>query len=134
EEVLHVVKPAPLAEGRLGAEAVREAVHRKALEEAERIFATLAQAGANDALNDLLYTVQDTTEVHRVVLPYRAWDLLDLIGQEHAHTLLRQSVRYCVKSESGAHTSASGQPRTLLPKLLEDHKLLDRSQIGRAHV
>src|SRR5437867_729672 len=124
EEVLHAIKPGLVAEGRLGAEAVREAVHRKEVVEAERLFATLAQAGASDALNDLLYTVQDDTEVHRVVLPYRAWDLLDLIGQEHAHTLLRQSVRYCVKAESGSQTGARDQPRTLLPKLLEEHKLL----------
>lgn len=127
EEVLHAVKPAPLGEGRLGAESVRAAVHRKSAEEAERIFAGLAQAGASEALNDLLYTVQDHTEVHRVVLPYRAWDLLDLIGREHAFTILRQSVRYCVKAESWPSAAAWDQPRTLLPKLLEEHKLLDRS-------
>jgi hypothetical protein len=129
EEVLHPVKPAPLAEGRAGAESVRDAVHRKAVDEAERLFATIAQASASDALNDLLYTVQDHTEVHRVVLPYRAWDLLDLVGQEHAHTLLRQSVRYCIKAESWTnpdHASA------ILPKLLEEHKLLDRSPGTRA--
>src|SRR5439155_23981489 len=72
------------------------------------------------------------TEVHRVVLPYRAWDLLDLIGKEHAHTLLRQSVRYCVKSESGSRSASRDQPRTLLPKVLEEHKLLDRSPGTRA--
>ena len=85
EEVLHAVKSTPLGEGRSGAEAVQEAVHRKSVEEAERLFATFTERGASEALNELLYTVQDETEVHRVVLPYRAWDLLDLIGQEHAH-------------------------------------------------
>jgi hypothetical protein len=132
DEVLHAVKPAPLAEGRAGAESVRDAVHRQATDEAERLFATLAQASPGDALNDLLYTVQDHTEVHRVVLPYRAWDLLDLIGQEHAHTLLRQSVRYCIKAESWPHTGTDNQPSTLLPKVLEEHKLLDRSPGSRA--
>ena len=44
--------------------------------------------------------VHDHTEVHRVVLPYRAWEMLELVGKEQAHTLLRQSVRYCVKAES----------------------------------
>lgn len=127
DEVLHAVKSAPLADGREGAQSIRDAVHRQSVDEAERLFATIAQAGPSDALNDLLYTVQDHTEVHRVVLPYRAWDLLDLIGQEHAHTLLRQSVRYCVKAESWPHTGAYDQPATLLPKLLEEHKLLDRS-------
>jgi hypothetical protein len=65
--------------------------------------------------------------VHRVVLPYRAWDLLDVIGREQAHTLLRQSVRYCVKAESWPASAKWNEPRTLLPRLLEQHKLLDRS-------
>src|SRR5207249_9125910 len=82
---------------------------------------------ADQALNDLLYEVQDNTEVHRVVLPYRAWDLLDLIGKEHAHTLLRQSVRYCLKAESYSQNAKYNEPRTLLPKMLEEHKLLERT-------
>jgi hypothetical protein len=131
EEVLHAVNPIRLGEGRPGAEAVRDAVRRQAVDEAERLFATIAQAGPSDALNHLLYTVHDHTEVHRVVMPYRAWDLLDLIGPEHAHTLLRQSVRYCVKAESWPHIATSDQPRALLPKLLDEHKLLDRSPRSR---
>jgi hypothetical protein len=71
--------------------------------------------------------VQDNTEVHRVVLPYRAWDLFGLIGREQAHTLLRQSVRYCVKAESWQHTAKWDEPRTLLPKMLEEYKLNGRS-------
>src|SRR6266478_317621 len=127
EEVLHAVKSATAAEhGRCG-EAVREAVHHEDAEEAERTFAAAARISPEEALNTLLFTVQDTTEVHRVVLPYRAWDLLDLIGKEHAHTLLRQSVRYCVKAESWPHTTADDKPRTILPKMLEEHKLLDRT-------
>ena len=58
---------------------------------------------ADEAFNDVLEVVQDNTEVHRVVMPYRAWDLLDIVGREHAHTMLRQSVRYCVKAECGNH-------------------------------
>ncbi len=127
EEVLHQVKPATLSEALPGNELLREAVHRKDVNEAERTFATLAQLSADDALNQLLYTVQEHTEVHRVVLPYRAWDLLDLIGKEQAHTLLRQSVRYCVKAESWQQTGADTAPRTLLPKMLEQHKLLGRT-------
>jgi hypothetical protein len=62
-----------------------------------------------------------------VVLPYRAWDLLGLIGKEQAHTLLRQSVRYCVKAESWPQNTTWTEPRTLLPKLLEEHHLLDHA-------
>jgi len=43
DEVLHAVKPAPLPEGKLGAEAVREAVHHKEVVEAERMLATVAR-------------------------------------------------------------------------------------------
>ena len=124
EEVLHAVKLAPVSGGRPGSEILRDAIHRKDVNEAEQ---TLVQLSPEDALNQLLYTVQEHTEVHRVVLPYRAWDLLDLIGREQAHTLLRQSVRYCVKAESWQQSATDNEPRTLLPKLLEQHKLLDRT-------
>jgi hypothetical protein len=132
EEVLHSVKPATPGERSPSAEIVRDAVHRKDGEEAERTFAAIARNSPEEALNSLLLTIEDSTEVHRVVLPYRAWDLLDLIGKEHAHTLLRQSVRYCVKAESGSHPVAWDGPRTLLPKLLEQYKLLEKSPGARA--
>jgi hypothetical protein len=126
EEVLHPVKPAVLSDNRPCGELLRDAVHRKDVNEAEQTFAALAKLSPDDALNHLLHTVQENTEVHRVVLPYRAWDLLDLIGREQAHTLLRQSVRYCVKAEAGQRSSKWDEPRTLLPKMLEQHKLLGR--------
>jgi hypothetical protein len=59
-----------------------------------------------------------------VVLPYRAWDLLGLIGQDNATTLLRQSVRYCVRAAAWSRREGPNHPRTLLPRLLEEHKLL----------
>jgi hypothetical protein len=127
DEVLHAVKPGSLSEGRAGGELLREAVRSKSVDAAEQTFAALAQRSADEAFNDLLFAVQDNTEVHRVVLPYRAWDLLGLIGKEQAHTLLRQSVRYCIKAESWPHTSTADEPRSLLPRLLEEHKLLGRS-------
>ena len=127
DEVLHAVKPATLPESRGGGELLREAVRRKDMKEAEQTFATLAQLSADDALNHLLFAVQDHTEVHRVVLPYRAWDLLELIGKEQAHTLLRQSVRYCVQAESWLHTDTENKPRALLPKLLEEYRLMNRT-------
>src|SRR3989442_2963912 len=122
-----MVKPATRPDGHQGGEWLREAVRRKDVNEAEQTFATLAQRGADEAFNDLLFAVQDNTEVHRVVLPYRAWDLLGLIGKDQAHTLLRQSVRYCVKAESWQHSANWDEPRTLLPKMLETHQLLGRS-------
>jgi hypothetical protein len=127
-EVLRSVRPVELSGPMANGETLREAVRRKDMDLAERTFAAQAQGAPGDAFNVLLWTVQDATEVHRVVLPYRAWDLLDLIGEEHAHTLLRQSVRYCVKSERDwQHSAQTDEPRTLLARLLDEHKLLSRS-------
>ena len=109
-------------------EYLREAVHSKDAARAEAAFAVVART-PEEALDAVLHEVQDDTEVHRVVLPYRAWDLLGLIGPEQATTLLRQSVRYCVKAEASWAKSGS---RELLPKLLEEHKLLDRTPGTRA--
>jgi hypothetical protein len=66
--------------------------------------------------------------VHRVVLPYRAWELVGILGAEHAHTLLRQSVRYCVRAERGN----PGTARALLSRLFDQHRLESRSLGTRA--
>lgn len=124
-EVLHPVASEPLSAGRPGGESLRDAVRNKDLDLAERTFAALAARGPDEAFNDVLFAVQDNTEVHRTVLPYRAWDLLAVIGLEHAHSLLRQSVRYCVKSErEWNHTPEIDRPRVLLPKLLDQYHLV----------
>ena len=125
-EVLHPVKPASLSEGQPAADTMRDAVRKKNTALAEGTLAALAQRSPDDAFNSLLHAVQENQEVHRVVLPYRAWDLLDVVGREHAATLLRQSVRYCVRAESGRRP-AWDQPAALLARMLEQHKLLDRT-------
>ena len=44
---------------------------------------------------------------------------LDLTGKEHAHTLLRQSVRFCCDEEDNVKKHFANDPlRTLLPDLL----------------
>ena len=105
-EVLHTVKPGVLSAGHDSGEALRDAVRGKDMNEAERTFAAIAAVSPDEAFNSLLVAVEDETEVHRVVLPYRAWELLDVVGKEQAHTMLRQSVRYCVKSRADRRPSA----------------------------
>jgi hypothetical protein len=106
-----------------------ELVRKKDLAGAEQIFAQIVNSGhtqPDHAFNELLFTVQDHTEIHRIALPYRAWDLIDIVGVENAHTMLRQSVRYCVKAESPSYTEHCKGGRNILPKLLDDYKLLSR--------
>lgn len=128
KEVLHPVEPlCCLPEGRTGGEALRDAVRAKDMDAAEATFAALAQGEPRDALDDLLMAVQDDAEVHRTVLPYRAWELLSLLGPEAAHTLLRQSVRYCVKSERDwPKREPVLRLRELLPRLMDEHRLAGR--------
>jgi hypothetical protein len=123
-EVLHAVKPGVLSAGPCPGEALREAVRRKDMSEAESTFAAIAAGSPDEAFDSLLVAVEDNTEVHRVVLPYRAWELLDVVGKEQAHTMLRQSVRYCVKSERDwPHSAGTDEPRALLPRLFDRHHL-----------
>ncbi len=123
-EVLRPVSPGTLSAGHEPGEALREAVRAKDMDAAERTFAAIAARAPDSAFDHLLVAVEDGTEVHRVVLPYRAWELLDVVGEAHAHTMLRQSVRYCVKSErSQGHGPVQGEVRDLLPRLFDQHKL-----------
>ncbi len=128
-EVLHPVKADPIPSDIVPGEYIRKAAREGNLEKAERAFAALAEGPEGEAFNHLQYTVEDEVDVHRVVLAWRAWDTLDLAGQEWAHCLLRQSVRYCVlrenqMSERGQQRSAI---RTVLPNLLDRYQLLDRA-------
>lgn len=123
-EVLHPVE-AQASSQQITGEKLRETVRTKNREEAERMFGILAQKSAEEALDALLYVVQEATEVHRTVLPYRAWDLLDVVGQEHAQTLLRQSLRYCLNAEKYRRAEWN-EHGSALTKLLDEHKLLGR--------
>jgi hypothetical protein len=130
-EVLHPVKPATLEKEPAGCEQLRELVRKRNIESADRAFAALCQGKADEAFNDLLPTLHDGCEVHRVVLVSRAWDLVNLIGTEQANTLLRQSVHYCVKQEEWTSKHFS-DVRALLPKLLDKHRLLDAKKGTKA--
>lgn len=101
---------------------LRQAVRRGDLKEAERLLAASTAYAVDDGFNSLLAAVTEGADVHRVVLAYRAWDLLDIVGREHAETLLRQSVHYCVKAEPSAARYFAGM-RLLLPRLLDEYRL-----------
>jgi hypothetical protein len=128
KEAIHTIDAAHSSGDRPGPESLRDAMRRKDMAGAEREFAALAGGPLDEAYNDLLYLVQDDVDVHRVVLAWRAWALLDLTGKAHAHTMLRQSLRYCVDQEENVRKYKSADPlRALLPKLLDQYKLADRA-------
>src|SRR5262249_61444442 len=120
----HPVTVGKLSEGQSAGEALLEAVHKKDMTAAEGTFAAVAEKSIDNAFNELLIAVQEAQEVHRVVLPYRAWALLPIVGREHAHTLLRQSAHYGVVNEK--YSGSFGGGRAVLTRLLDQHKLLGR--------
>jgi hypothetical protein len=127
-EALHLPPSGKIPKDLTGGEALRQAVRRCDQDAAEATWTALARGPIGEAFNHLQFEVQDEVDVHRVVLAWRSWAILDLTGQEHAQTLLRQSVRYCVDSEKylTQHNRPASPIRTVLPKLLEQHGLLSR--------
>lgn len=128
-EVLHPVTADPIPAGVVAGEYLREVARKGDIEAADRTFASLAKGTVGEAFNHLQMEVEDEVDVHRVVLAWRAWDTLELAGQEWAHTLLRQSIRYCTNIEhqmtERKHTPSA--IRTVLPALLDQYKLLGRT-------
>ncbi|MCI0682266.1 MAG: hypothetical protein L0Y71_09190 [Gemmataceae bacterium] len=132
-EVLRPVAAGTLPEGRTSAEVLREHARGRNIDQAERSLAAIAASDADEAFNSLLHTVQDAAEVHRTVLAHRAWDLVGIIGREQALTLLRNSLRYCVRAENQRRYVEQLAPvRALLPRLLDQHRLASRAPGNRA--
>jgi hypothetical protein len=82
-----------------GGELLRESIRAVDRNAAEARFAAIADGPPSEAFNQLLLAVQDEVNVHRVVLAWRAWAMLELAGEPYAHTFLRQSVHFCVDME-----------------------------------
>lgn len=127
QETLHEVEDLPQTQP-TDELAIQRATRKADFDLAESVFALVAQGPREEAYHLLQYAVQDEVDVHRTVLAWRAWSMIELAGEQHAHTLLRQSVRYCVDSERSLqknHRNPSGI-RQVLPALLSDLGLLDR--------
>jgi hypothetical protein len=118
-----VLKPMTPAESGT-AEAVHQAVNAGDKEKAERLLAAVTKT-PEDALNAVLLGVEDTHDVHTAVMPWRAYAMLDIVGKEHAVTLLRQSVRQCAKQcdTMKGRTSELAANRAIVPGLLEKFRL-----------
>ncbi len=113
---------------RLSGEALQAATRQADFEGAEQIMAALANESPAKIFNRVQYPVQDEADVHRVVLAWRAWLAIDLVGQQHANTLLRQSVRYCLRTSESRIEKGRPDPVlwTMLPKLLDQYQLVSK--------
>lgn len=102
--------------------ALQQAVRSRNTDSAEQMLSGIVAINAQSGLDALIPIVQEYPEVHRTVLPYRAWDMQELVGPSHALTLLRQSLRYCVKAQPQQNQEISETGRMLV-EMLDQHKL-----------
>jgi hypothetical protein len=101
------------------AELMKSAVHSGDLAKAESTLAISVSRRPMSAYQELLDVVEESAEVHRVVLAARSWELLDLVGRDRAETMLRQSLRYCVKNEKHREKSPCVPPVDILADALD---------------
>ncbi len=123
KKALRPVAPADLAGKSPNGNLIRKATRGENINQGERILAASVEKSRKAAFNHVMWAVQDAANVHRFVLAYRSWGLIDIVGAEHAHTMLRQCVRYCVDEEKHVHDSPI---RKHLAKCLDQYQLLDR--------
>jgi hypothetical protein len=127
-DTLHPIEAAATLEPGGGSEMLRNAIRAVDWNGAEAQFAAAVDKDPQSALNQLQYAIQDEMNVHRVVLAWRAWAMLELAGAENAETLLRQSVRFCLDTEQQIRDRHQPLPtvRNALPRVLDQHHLLSK--------
>ena len=125
--VLPPVEPAELKGGQPVGQLLLEATRAHQVEEADRLFAAAAKGSLQDAYNELQPVVQDAMNVHRVVLAWRSWETVDFTGQDHARTLLRQSIHFCADK---GRDLGDLNIRKVLPHVMDKYRLMDKT-IGR---
>ncbi|MFT7484847.1 MAG: hypothetical protein ACI9F9_000692 [Candidatus Paceibacteria bacterium] len=96
---------------------------------AEAAFDRAVREDAESSFEQLIPVVCQEVDVHRVVLAWRGWDLLQLTGVAHARTLMRQSIRQCVDREAKSQDSPI---RKELPSVLDDSGVLEAPLGDRA--
>lgn len=107
--------------------ALRELVYHKSTLQAEQLLASHMAQDSQGGLEALLPTIHDHVEVHRTVLPFRAWEMREIVGEEHALTLLRQSLRYCIRAAAQPPSQEASVQSRLIAQLFDQYRLEDIS-------
>src|SRR5262245_48449811 len=79
EDRLAKVEPGTLDEKTSPGEQIRDAARARTLAQAEQGFTSL-KGTPEQTYDDLQLMIQDDLNVHRIVLAWRAWEVLDFIG------------------------------------------------------
>jgi hypothetical protein len=106
---------------------IRDACRKVDVDRGEKLLAAAGNSPL-DLFNALQPAVQDDLNVHRFVFAHRTYGLVGLLGQEYSYSLLRQCVRLCADHERMRieHKQAESPIRALMPKLLDQYKLVGK--------
>ncbi|HUR29116.1 MAG TPA: hypothetical protein VM509_13085 [Planctomycetota bacterium] len=128
EDALAPVEPAA------GDVHLAESIRAREVSKSERELAALASRSLTDAYDQLVTVVRDDIDVHRIVLAWRAYDLLRMTGKDQTLTMFRQSLRFCIASDGNREKrgQAASEVRALLPRLMEEHRLNERERGTKA--
>ena len=116
------VEPAELKGDQPVGKLLLEAARAHRVADGDKLFLAAAKTSLQDGYNELLPLIHDDLNVHRVVLAWRSWETIDFTGQDHARTLLRQSVHFCCEGNDRSSRGIS----IILPKLMDKFKLMDK--------
>jgi hypothetical protein len=107
---------------------IRDACRKANVEQGEKLLAGVAGPPLS-AFNALQPAIQDDLNVHRFVFAHRTYGLVGLLGAEYSYAMLRQCVRLCAFHEQERIENEQPEPpiRALVPKLLDQYKLLGKS-------
>ncbi len=127
-------EPAAGGASAAGGSSLVESIRRFDLPQAEQALASQIARSKGQAYEQIQSAVRDDANVHRVVLAWRAYDLLRFTGEQNALTMLRQSVRFCIDEDG--QRARRGQPApeigAVVRKLVDDHGLNGRAPGTRA--
>ena len=106
---------------------IRDACRKVDVDRGEKLLAAVGDSPL-DLFNALQPAVQDDLNVHRFVFAHRTYGLVGLLGRDYSYSLLRQCVRLCADHERMRieHKQAESPIRALMPKLLDQYKLVGK--------
>jgi hypothetical protein len=108
--------------------ALVDSIHALKVPAAEASLAAALAKSRTAAFERVQQVVREDANVHRVVLSWRAVDLQRFTGEQHAFTLLRQSVRFCIDEDGRRAVDGRATPPIggVVRELVERHHLAER--------